>query len=142
MNTLKCPVLLTCSLLGIILVNGSNAQASHPKTLVKSLDRVDPVPLTKERSPLPPPPVLEDVPPQNKQARPPEEDEEEDDDDVVEITITATRTRRPVQTTPLAIDVIDGNRIERESIQDIRDLVRYTPRNFRAGQFPLWLTRL
>lgn len=133
MNYVRCPLALSASLLGIFLINQPSAQASSPKTPVKSLE--DPLALTKERSPLPPPPILDDVAPQPqlKQARPPEEDDEdedsdnEDDDDTVQITITATRTRRPVQTVPVAIEVIDRDRLEQESIQDIRDLVRYTP---------------
>lgn len=142
MNYLRCPLVLSASLLGIFLVNQPSAQASDPKTPVKSLQ--DPLALTKERSPHTRPPSLDNVAPQPqpKQARPPEEDDEddddEDDDDTVQITITATRTRRPVQTVPVAIEVIDRDRLEQESIQDIRDLVRYTPgisvrNSFRYG---------
>ncbi len=106
MNYLRCPLVLSASLLGIFLVNQPSAQASDPKTPVKSLQ--DPLALTKERSPHTPPPSLDNVAPpsQPKQTRPPEEDDEdeddddEDDDDTVQITITATRTRRPDECSP------------------------------------------
>ncbi|MBC6480717.1 MAG: hypothetical protein GDA56_26060 [Hormoscilla sp. GM7CHS1pb] len=60
------------------------------------------------------------------------------DEEVIDIVITGTRSRRPVQTIPITIDVIDAEDIQKNVTQDIRDLVRYTPgisvrNSFRYG---------
>ena len=60
------------------------------------------------------------------------------DEEVIDIVITGTRSRRPVQTIPITIDVLDAEDIQKNVTQDIRDLVRYTPgisvrNSFRYG---------
>jgi hemoglobin/transferrin/lactoferrin receptor protein len=61
-------------------------------------------------------------------------------DSDIEITVTGTRTPRAILDSPGTITVIDDTRIERDFIQDIRDLVRYEPgisvgdRPVRTGQ--------
>ncbi|MCS6814331.1 MAG: TonB-dependent hemoglobin/transferrin/lactoferrin family receptor [Cyanobacteria bacterium] len=44
-----------------------------------------------------------------------------------EITITGTRTPRPVRLTPGSISVIDAETIDQQLVRDLRDLVRYEP---------------
>lgn len=48
-------------------------------------------------------------------------------EDEIEITVTGTRTERPVQDSSATITVIDANDIERNLVQDLEDLVRYEP---------------
>jgi hemoglobin/transferrin/lactoferrin receptor protein len=43
------------------------------------------------------------------------------------VTVTATRTERPVQDAPATVTVIDAQRMESELARDIADLVRYEP---------------
>lgn len=47
--------------------------------------------------------------------------------DEIEITVTGTRTARPVQDSPATITVIEANEIERNLVQNLDDLVRYEP---------------
>ncbi|NJL89091.1 MAG: TonB-dependent hemoglobin/transferrin/lactoferrin family receptor [Coleofasciculaceae cyanobacterium SM2_1_6] len=44
-----------------------------------------------------------------------------------EITVTGTRTPRPVRLTPGSISVIDAQEIDQQLVRDLRDLVRYEP---------------
>ncbi len=44
-----------------------------------------------------------------------------------EITVTGTRTPRPVRLTPGSISVIDDQEIDQQLVRDLRDLVRYEP---------------
>ncbi len=44
-----------------------------------------------------------------------------------EITVTGTRTPRPVRLTPGYISVIDAQEIDQQLVRDLRDLVRYEP---------------
>ncbi|MEM6256362.1 MAG: TonB-dependent hemoglobin/transferrin/lactoferrin family receptor [Cyanobacteria bacterium P01_D01_bin.156] len=59
----------------------------------------------------------------------PEDTEEEDteDDGLLRITVTGTRTPRPIQTAPVTVDVIDADDVNRLLIRDISDLTRYEP---------------
>jgi hemoglobin/transferrin/lactoferrin receptor protein len=43
------------------------------------------------------------------------------------VTVTATRTERPLQDAPATVTVIDAGTIERETMKDIRDIIRYEP---------------
>jgi hemoglobin/transferrin/lactoferrin receptor protein len=43
------------------------------------------------------------------------------------ITVTATRTEKPVEDAPATVSVIDSKQIEDQMITDIKDLVRYEP---------------
>lgn len=47
--------------------------------------------------------------------------------DEIEITVTGTRTARPVQDSSATITVIEANDIERNIVQNLDDLVRYEP---------------
>lgn len=47
--------------------------------------------------------------------------------DLEEVTITATRTPQAVRDAPTTVTVIDADRIDRELVSDIKDLVRYEP---------------
>lgn len=47
--------------------------------------------------------------------------------DDITITVTGTRTPRPLLDSPSSITVIDSEQIDRQVIRDIRDLVRYEP---------------
>lgn len=49
------------------------------------------------------------------------------DSEEFEITVTGTRTARPVQDSSSTITVIDANNIERNLVQNLDDLVRYEP---------------
>jgi hemoglobin/transferrin/lactoferrin receptor protein len=69
---------------------------------------------------------------------PPESSASEDDAEEEEITITGTRTPRPVRLSPANISVIEAQTIERFLFQDLRDLLQYEPnvsigRNRRYG---------
>lgn len=56
------------------------------------------------------------------EAAPADEDEEE-----VEITVTGTRSPRSVDQSPATVTVFDAEDIDRNLIQDIKDLLRYEP---------------
>ena len=43
------------------------------------------------------------------------------------VTVTSTRTARPVQDAPATVTVIDSQQIEKEGMRDITDLIRYEP---------------
>jgi hemoglobin/transferrin/lactoferrin receptor protein len=43
------------------------------------------------------------------------------------VTVTSTRTARPVQDAPSTVTVIDSEQIEKENMRDITDLTRYEP---------------
>ncbi|MDH6102305.1 TonB-dependent hemoglobin/transferrin/lactoferrin family receptor [Chrysosporum ovalisporum ANA283AFssAo] len=67
------------------------------------------------------------------------EDENKTNDTDIVITVTATRTEREIIDSVGTISIIDDKKIERDFIQDIKDLVRYEPgisvnnRPLRAG---------
>lgn len=56
-----------------------------------------------------------------------EADDESEDDGLLRITVTGTRTPRPIQTAPVTVDVIDAEDVDRLLIRDISDLTRYEP---------------
>jgi len=58
---------------------------------------------------------------------PPEPTQAADSDDEEEITVTGTRTPRPVRLSPAGISVIDEQEIDRFLMQDLRDLFKYEP---------------
>ncbi|MEO0869797.1 MAG: TonB-dependent receptor, partial [Cyanobacteria bacterium J06642_11] len=54
-------------------------------------------------------------------------EESENDDGLLRITVTGTRTPRTIQISPVTVDVIDADDIDRLLIRDISDLIRYEP---------------
>jgi hemoglobin/transferrin/lactoferrin receptor protein len=52
---------------------------------------------------------------------------EQSEESDIEITVTGTRTPRTVNDSPGTITVIDGEELEKNFVQDIKDLIRYEP---------------
>ncbi|MEM6253143.1 MAG: TonB-dependent receptor plug domain-containing protein [Cyanobacteria bacterium P01_D01_bin.156] len=65
--------------------------------------------------------------PRLAQEAPEDTEEETEDDGLLLITVTGTRTPRPIQTVPVTVDVIDADDVNRLLIRDISDLTRYEP---------------
>ncbi len=126
------PIFFSIALLNLFVIPTAFAQVNNIKLLSQEPVNipVDQQAESEEKETCPP-----DFDPDN-----PDEDREFDDcdeaeneneiqtnDSGIEITVTGTRTPRAIIDSVGTISVIDDQKIERDFIQDIKDLVRYEP---------------
>ncbi len=132
------------ALLNLFVIPTALAESNNPQTPRISEIKIystDANLLTQEPVLIPVDPEAEEaeICPIDFTSNQPDEDQETDDceqetaeqnqrrDSDIEITVTGTRTPRAIIDSPGTITVIDEQRIERDFIQDFKDLVRYEP---------------